>query len=1687
MHIPKPELDALESTSEANSDFAREFEKKHPSVARELQHLVGGVKPQTLRPAKGDRTFDSLLRHVNLTHLPMIPSQQPGPAPGGRTPESSDDEKMSQTVMDRTAMDQTVIAGGSKTSQGRGAHMGPATSTMIQSPVRPPQGPSKKVTTTGAPTRPKETRRTTRQAGVPLQHHCDLLLPEGRFVSDLDADLAPFRTPLGREVLVMRCPDDLVPFYNDEALFICNVTGVILSGAHDTSAWSELTPHQHYCSYKHLASIPTPNVGDYPSVRPIGQLEGAFPQWSFAPYPTFPPRSYVDLSHPEMLRTRFGSGYVVKYPVSKSGLAGDTILYLDPWIGDIYGDPEKASSIRRDMYLAYEGGPLPYKSPRFHKTGPSMSAELPVATPKKNWYLPDGKKLGDIPQYASTAVSPRGNKVQAMSIPPDLVSHFRPSATVAFYDEITAEVLEYHDDQMGQLFFTDIVATPRPPAEEEYQQQPPQVAPAASPRQQPPGSPHVSPNRTQEVDARAVVKAEYMKMKKHLRKVEKDEQFVLAAISDPSRRHTARGALMYLRKYLGGRIDELLETYPGLEKEVGTVAWDEGLIPDDMPESLVERVTDIYNKEVRIEDLTSQVGDLTSLPSVHTPSSVKTTDKDQGIRTQEMKNYRRYLESAARSRAKAMKSYLQYFPEPANWQDPPPHPINPVYLVGYRDKKVVQGLKETDPTKLPDQQLLHIDNIEDQRGKDLDYPRNVHFDATGKMQLDKDGEPDLPLCGRCYSPSHVQADCYVTQLIRDRKLDVDEEGNPRSCRFCKGYQHSTKNCNIWNFYRRCLFCNGDHQTTNCPTRISRDAQQLLAEANQTSVSCRSCTCDQLAAIPCYHGPEKEPPKGYHYFGLPCGDCTAKCICKYELRKDKYCTRCGDDLEDGPHRCYLQENPSVCTLCNGTDHSRMDCRYHVYEVAGEPKTCQLCQEEGHPPTQCPDFGVELMVGQVQCTVCLMTNHSHHSCPSALRPGPSSANEIYCPFCGIHSCDYHSCEQERAEATAPPPTTPARWEPQSIENWHLSPIVPPTVEVPRAPQKISPFTPIRRTQTPRGDPPYTPIGRPATWTPLREPQRRPPTEPIPRRVPDRHPSVEPVREDTREIDHYPPPTYQRQPSQPERSSSQPPRSGRQPYRDERAPEDHERPPYQPPGRGGGGGGGGDRGGGDGDGRDSPSDDETSYTTEDEMGVRVRRRRRRRRNDQLMETIVGVIKSQEGILRDQQNLLRHVAETSVMGGNTSLTEHQGNEIVEKLDVIADQATSKYLEQIGTFDGRDKQKFDNWLYDLEIVCAKFHLQPLKTAFLRSSGNLRQFLGEFTQGSDWTKIREQLIFEFSANPTVHHVEVALHRMHQGSEGLATYCKNYSRIVNQAVFKSPKEITYPLEIARFIRSLRNDKLAEKVQTKKPKTLQEAMTLAQELEKPMREREALLQFRPSVLTGNSRKDKRVMAVNRRPDLQVVKEELDKPTLPVARDEEEIPTTVKEVMNIQQGKPSKNTECYRCGKLGHWSWQCEQQGKPQQGGAPPAPLQGRLNYSATGSLPLNEGFHELLATAFQRAEQQRKEKNKYKAAWKAAQGNQNNPQQPPRKFPPKNAGNQQATPDDKTPKPAPRGGAKKFNIVPTKPATKEVTNIMTESAEGTDEEEDSGEPTRMGTVQITMDTEDDSDVSSDDEDPEPLQED
>ena len=1685
MHIPKPDLETLGSTSEPNSDFARDFERKHPSFARELQHLVVGVKPQTLRPSEGDKTFTSLLKHVNLTHVPSQPAFGTRSADRSRTPESSDEESMSQTLMEQPGMDQTVIHGGSRDPPpGRGAHGGPTTSTMIQSPAGPSRGSSRNVRHRDAPSEPFGIHRTsTRHTGTPLDHYCDLLLPEGKFVSELHARRALFKTPLGREVLMMRCPKDLIPLYNDEALYICNVTGVILSGAYGTSYWSELTAHQRYCMYKPLASIPTPDLKHYPSVRPIGQREGAFPRWSFAPHPIFPVECYVDLSNPDIISTRFGSGYVVKYPVSKSGLMGETVLYLDPWIGDIYEDPQRAVSIRRDIYLAYEGGPLPYKSPRYHKTGPSMSAERPVATSKKNWYLPDGKKLGDLPEYVSDAISPRGNKVQAIPIPQDLASHFSRDATVAFYDEITAEVLQYNE--MEVVVLTDIVASPRPPAVLEEPPKPDPLPPQTVPRSQQPGTPRASPRKTERLDSKALAKAEYIKMRKHLRKVEKEEQFVLAAISDPSRRHTAKGAVIYLRTYLGQHLDELVETYPELVKEVSGISWDEDLIPEDMPESLVERVTDMYNKEVKIGDLVSQVGDLTSLPSIKVPSSVKTADREQGIKTQEMKVYRRYIEHAAKSKAKAMNSYLQYFPEPANWQDPPPHPIKPVFHVGYRDNKIVQGLKETDSAKVPNQQLFHIDNIEDQRGKELEYPRNIHFDATGNIQLDPEGQPDLPLCARCYSPWHVETDCYVTQQIKERKLEVDEEGNPKSCRFCRGYQHSTKNCKVWSFYRRCLFCNGDHQTLNCPTRVSIDTQAMLAEANQTPVSCRDCTCSQLAAIPCYHGPQKEAPKGYHFFGMPCSNCSAKCICKYELRKDKYCMKCGDSLEGELHACYLEWDITECSLCSGTDHTDLTCRYFVYDIAGKPLTCQLCQGEDHAPAQCPDFKRELMDGQKQCSICLMTNHTHHSCPSALYPDRPAPNETYCPFCGTHSCDYHSCEREKEATPLPPPHTPARWGAQGIENWQFSPILPSANKVPNTEKKIPPPPTPARPATPQRQPTRTPSRPSSTATRTREPRQPSPPPYTPVRSRNYPPSEEFHRENTHGMRYYQPPSHQREPTRP----TQPSRPV-QPERDHRPPSRDEERPYRQPGgppRGPGGAGGGN---GDGDGDDSPSDDDSFYTTEDEMGRRIRRRRRRRRNDPLMETIVEVMKNQEGILREQQNMLRHVSNTTTFGGNTSLTEHQGNEIVEKLDVIADQATGKYLEQITTFDGKDKQKFDNWLYDVEIMCAKFHLEPLRTAFLRSSGNLRQYLGEFTQGSDWTKIREQLIFEFSANPTVHHVEVALHRMTQGAEGLATYCKNYSRMVNQAVYKSPRDITYPLEIARFIRSLRNDKLAEKVQSKKPKTLQEAMTLAQELEKPMREREALLQFRPHVVTGNSRKDKRVMAVNRRPEPHPSNEERETPPALQGIGEDEIAATVKEVLNIQQGKPSKNTECYRCGKVGHWSWQCDQQGKPQQGGPPPVPIQGRLNYSATGSLPLNEGLHELLATAFQKAEQHRKEKNKYKAAWKASQGNQNNPPQTPRKPPPKDAKAQQAGPPgkaDQASKPTPRGGAKKFNVAPNKPPTKEVTNIVMETPDETDESEDLEEPVRMGTVQALVESDDESDASPEEEDEDPPQQD
>ncbi len=507
-------------------------------------------------------------------------------------------------------------------------------------------------------------------------------------------------------------------------------------------------------------------------------------------------------------------------------------------------------------------------------------------------------------------------------------------------------------------------------------------------------------------------------------------------------------------------------------------------------------------------------------------------------------------------------------------------------------------------------------------------------------------------------------------------------------------------------------------------------------------------------------------------------------------------------------------------------------------------------------------------------------------------------------------------------------------------------------------------------------------------------------------------------------------------------QPPRESKRPVPPNK-PSGGRKPPNQPhrptgrggggPGGAGGGGGGGDGDGGDGDDEEDDELSDDSSDTEDEWSTDVserpldarRRRRRRRRGQNQAVTLLSKV------VENQNKMFETVLEkTMQQNPNTTITEKHGDFMATQLGILANQASYEHANQIAVFDGKNKEKFDDWLLDVETLCARYKLNPLRTAFARSGGNLRLYISEIDSSQKWERIRGDLISEFSPNPTVYHVTYKLANMQQGSEGTATYCKAYARLVSQVCYKNAKDITYEPEIYRFIASLRNVKLAEKVQDKEPKSLAEAMQWAQKLEKPMRKKEALVQFRPGNVSGrNGKRDKQIMEVRKAQPQATLPEatpgNLDLVPLPGGQEY----GTRLEIMAISQGKNSEDNKCWRCGGVGHWSWDCQKK-KPNPAGGT-YPVQGRLSYTASGSIPLTEGMYDFVATAIQKANRYKKDRDQLRARLKEGQEHVPNPAhvRPPPKDVPQASENKMRPPGGRKPKdkdPPPKGGAKKFNF-------------------------------------------------------------
>lgn len=1643
-----PSLDPIYSTSDGDSSYARRYEDKYPSSAQNV--LAYSSPGQMDDPA--DKTLESLLtyREKFQVKLPADPMEPVAQSTMMSSPGSS--------AATSTA-DQTVIFKGEISD----ARPKKSKSVLFVSPEAYDPETISPILQSSKATLPKipgiqnaaldlavsgvASKMRTRTKGTPVSKVCDLLLPTGEFLSELEVVKTYVKSPLWHPMLRLKTTHEQREVYRTDYLWVDNVTGCLLKGMRECFRWSELQPTGQYGTFKPLSSIPTDDLANHPSVRAMGDAADVYPRWSFGPVSYYGVNKLVNLSRqnnfpttPKEIPTRFGSAkFLLEYDMRRTpGLGTEGTVYVDPWFGDLYSDPGRASSLLRDKYLCYEGGPLPMRSPKRFRYGTSMTAEPPPYTSKKRWYIPGtlDVQIESRPTYDSDLPSPRGNKVIMFVPPPGLTYEVGEYARL-HYDMVTGEILVSEEDDPDSLQFTGYTLSPRP-----FGEKPSTPTNTETPK---PAKPEELTNPRRSVGNPALrhrirMKQAYQRWKIQSQRITEYGVWAIHRKQKVQHKHLLQRALDALSDIVLLRMNVLEKMFPESVQQVDDADIVLDTIPSGMPEGLLELVTEVKEGRVSFQELESPAAYVEGkvvLPNSET-SSVHSEEAAKGITTKGKKILQQYLAWADMMQTYAAESYLQEFPKPSTWQDPPPHPTRPIYKVEYEEGKITGKFKQDDPTQVPGGLLAFKDNLVDLRTKDVDNPRYVYFNADGTVAM-ADGKPEWPICIYCCSVLHLAEDCYVTKIIKDRGLDLDHNQRPKACKLCKSYQHSTYRCQLWDFYKDCVLCSEDHDTMECPTRLSTDKMEQKALTDPSNYpGCGQCKCKENGFYPCYHHPPSEPlDPGYHYKGVPCKDCTGTCICTVEVVKSTYCQYCGRELpqEYQSHilRCHkLSQNKDACSFCGGCDHHDTECRYAIYQKYNYPLPCGIC-DGNHTPLQCPDIkitGREVFRESRQCTLCLMQNHDIATCPWNMSAPRPPRNRPYCPNCGSLGHISVTCpintvlgEEVETKKRTPKKDLPAErkrllefqrrsmdrnekdvitgidsitqkpwiderpphidWEDQGFRtpiNPQSYPTKPSQVAVTRARE--------HRTQGgPRGRSP----GRSSQGTPPPQPHRKSTHHGDPHNTPpNRPPPIDPRR---------------------------PPRKGGNGRKN-------------PGGGGGGNGDGGD--GGDGDDEEDEDLEEDSYDSDEEWSTdaserppRPRRRRRRRRGQSQAVNLLSKV------VENQNKMFETILEkTMQQNPNTTITEKHGDFMATQLGILANQASYEHVNQITVFDGKNKEKFDDWLLDVETLCARYKLNPLRTAFARSSGNLRLYISEIDATQKWERIRGDLISEFSPNPTVYHVTHKLANMQQGSEGTATYCKAYARLVSQVCYKNAKDITYEPEIYRFIASLRNVKLAEKVQDKEPKSLAEAMQWAQKLERPMRKKEALVQFRPGNISGrNGKRDKQILEV-RKTSAHMTHAESSQgnPDLIPLPGGQDYGTRV-EIMAVSQGKNSEDNKCWRCNGIGHWSWDCQKKKPNSTGGT--YPVQGRLSYTASGSIPLTEGMYDFVATAIQKANRYKKDRDQLRAQMKESQEHVPNPVhvRPPPKEAQKasEAKNRSPAPRKQKDKdPPPKGGAKKFNF-------------------------------------------------------------
>ena len=159
--------------------------------------------------------------------------------------------------------------------------------------------------------------------------------------------------------------------------------------------------------------------------------------------------------------------------------------------------------------------------------------------------------------------------------------------------------------------------------------------------------------------------------------------------------------------------------------------------------------------------------------------------------------------------------------------------------------------------------------------------------------------------------------------------------------------------------------------------------------------------------------------------------------------------------------------------------------------------------------------------------------------------------------------------------------------------------------------------------------------------------------------------------------------------------------------------------------------------------------------------------------------------------------------------------------------QENVHFFNHIPIFKAKDPQLFDEWLDQIDKVEALINNDPYKLALAKSQGSFSKTISSYPPTLGQNKIKECLHYNFGSIDTKQHTtSMLIDQQQKPSETLQQYGQRFLDLLLKSSGLLPHQAQDLAYITYFIRNLHNQNLQHYILGKKPKSVQNAITLIQ---------------------------------------------------------------------------------------------------------------------------------------------------------------------------------------------------------------------------------------------------------------------